>query len=426
MTGKGAAAPFCLPMTRRDHHPLHPPGSTARRRLLLAGAAGAMLPLPAWPADGAPGAAGLLLLLDDDGRRLAVVDAATLALLQRWPLSGAVRGDPLFTPDGRSVLLGTRDGRITRHEPPDGRPTATVDTGGELAAFALSSDGRWLLAAPAGTAGLALYDGDLRLVRRYPAASLDGRTSPVAAVFDAGARRSFVVAFDSLRELWEISYDRAAPPIFDGLVHDYRMGEAIASAGFLGVRRTPLETPFTALALDGSQRHVLGIAPATPALEVINLDVRRRIAQLAADVRSAAGLARFASQGRPMLAVAGADAMVRIVDAAPWRVVRALPLPAPAVVLRTHAAAPQLWAGSRVGAGEAIFTLVEKETLDIAGTVTLRGQLLGPTAFSADGQRLWVSMRRDGGDGLAVCSTGPPHDMRWLPTGRAPAAWPLP
>jgi len=403
--------------------PGDPLPSVNRRELLrLAASLAAGLPMVARPA---AAAAPEMLLLDDDGRRLAVVVAATLAPLHRWPLSGTVRGDPRFAPGGRSVFLGLRDGRITRHELPDGRATATVDTGGELAGFALSADGRWLLAALAGTAGLALYDGDLRPVRRYPAASLDGRTSPVAAVFDAGARRSFVVAFDDLRELWEISYDRTAPPIFDGLVHDYRMGEAIASAGFLGVRRTPLETPFTALALDPSQRHVLGVAPATSALEVINLDVRRRIAKLAADVRSAAGLAGFAAQGRPMLAVAGADAALRIVDAAPWRVVGALPLPAPAVVLRTHAAAPQLWAGSQVGAGEAVFTLVEKETLDAAGTVTLRGQLLGPAAFSADGQRLWVSVRRNEGDGLAVCNARAPHAVRWMPTGRGPAAWPI-
>lgn len=397
----------------------------SRRRILRAAAAmAAGLPALARPAPGA--GPELALLLDDDARQLAVVDAASFEPLHRWPLAGPVHGAPRLSSDGRAVFLGVRDGWITRHELPAGRETARARTGGALVDFALSADGRWLLAAQASPGGLALYDSALQLVRRYPAASLDGSVkSQVAALLHAAGRRSFVVAFDTLPELWEISYDRAAPPIFDGLVHDYRMGEAIASSGFLGVRRTPLEEPFTALALDAGGRHVLGVAPPSSALEVINLDVRRRIAKLAADARSAAGLAGFASQGRPMLAVAGADAALRIVDAAPWRVVRALPLPAPAMVLRTHAAAPQLWAGSQAGAGESVFTLVEKEMLDAAGTVTLRGQLLGPAAFSADGQRLWVSMRRDEGDGLAVCSARAPHAARWMPTGRAPAAWPV-
>ena len=34
-------------------------------------------------------------------------------------------------------------------------------------------------------------------------------------------------------EIWEISYDPDAKPIFDGYVHDYKMGEGVALAGYL-------------------------------------------------------------------------------------------------------------------------------------------------------------------------------------------------
>ena len=147
---------------------------------------------------------------------------------------------------------------------------------------AVSADGQWIAQAEADPPALAILGADGRVAWRHPAGSLDGRvTSPVAQVFDCGPRRSFVVSFEALPQLWEVSTDPAAQPIFDGLVHDYRMGEAIARSGFLGVRRTPLDAPFTIVAVDAAGRHVLGHARGGPAqaLEVIHLDVRRVIAR---------------------------------------------------------------------------------------------------------------------------------------------------
>jgi hypothetical protein len=73
-----------------------------------------------------------------------------------------------------------------------------------------------------------------------------------------------------------LSVDPDAPPIHDGLVHDYRMGEAIATPGFLGVHRTRLDAPVRALAIDaGNNAHVL--ARIGTAWWLVNLDIRRAI-----------------------------------------------------------------------------------------------------------------------------------------------------
>lgn len=395
--------------------------SPTRRELLRLGAALASGLSILEGTEAAMAAAGDMLLVDGDGRHLALLDPTSLVSRQRWRVEGAVHGEPRLTPDSRHAFVALRDGSIARHDLAAGAQAARVQAGADPRGLALSADGQWLLAAHG--AALTLFDRNLQPVRRYPAASLDGKvTSRVAAVFHAAARRSFVVAFDTLRELWEISYDRAAPPIFDGLVHDYRMGEAIATSGFLGVRRTPLEEPFTALALDASHRHVLG-ADGGGTLAVLNLDVRRRIARLPVPAPSPALLADFVQQGTPRLAVAAADGTIQIVGTAPWRLERTLRSGArEAVWLRTHPRSAHLWLATQAGDG-AQLTLIDKDTLEVAGTIALPGRLLGPVAFASDA-RAWISVR-DREDAVLVVDERRRAIAGRLPTGANPAVWPV-
>ena len=149
---------------------------------------------------------------------------------------------------------------------------------------ALSADGHWLVAADG--QGVAVYDRGVR-VKTLIATSRDGRTDPsvVASIHHVDARRSFVIAFETLSELWELSVDPRAAPIFDGLVHDYRLGEAVAEPGYLGARRTRLDTPLRELAFDDSGAFVLGRNAGEPGshavLHLVNLDIRRTIGRFA-------------------------------------------------------------------------------------------------------------------------------------------------
>ncbi len=137
-----------------------------------------------------------------------------------------------------------------------------------------SSDGRWRVEGQ-GHAVVVFDTG--QPVKTLPARALSGdNASAVSAVRWLPQRRSFVIAFDTLPELWELSVDPNAPPIHDGLVHDWRMGEAIAAPGFLGVRRTALDAP--ARTLDTDARGAAYLTVQTPdARLVVNLDVRRVI-----------------------------------------------------------------------------------------------------------------------------------------------------
>lgn len=391
--------------------PLH----CRRRELLVLGAALAAAGRAPAQRTAAPPA---LLVVEDQGRRLALVDAQRLERLREWRAGGTVLGPPQFAPDGRHAFLALADGTLARHDLLAGVEAARVPAGADPRGLALSADGHWLLAAHG--SALTLFDRGLQAVRRYPAASLDGKTaSPVAAVLHARQRRSFVVGFERLPELWEISYDRAAAPIFDGLVHDYRMAEAIAAPGFLGVRRTPLEAPFAARAVDAAGRSILGAGAA--ALDVVNLDVRRRIASLPGLATAPALLAAFEQRSRPRLAAAGADGTVHIVDAVQWREAGTLPGAGEPVFLHTHPRSAHLWLGTLAG-GRARLTAIDKNTLEPAGELAVAERLLGPVAFDGEGRRLWASVRGSE-DALLVVGERERGIVARLPAGASPAAW---
>lgn len=353
---------------------------------------------------------GLLALVDQGGMRLSLVAGHGEAPVARIDLAVPLLGRPFFSPDGRHAYTASRDGWITRWELPSLRRAESVRAGTELGGFALSGDGRWVLAGNASPPSLALFDSELRPVREYAAAPLDGLTrSAVSSVQDAPLRRSFIVCFDSLPQLWEISYDPAAEPIFDGLVHDYRMGEGIAKPGFLGARRTPLDTPARALALDGQQRVVLvavdaGQPAARNTLQVIHLDVRRRIAEIPVEkLPTGPQVAFFMRAGRTFVALGGQPDGLAIVDAASWRLVQNVPAVANAPIVASHPAAAHLWtAAPTLRDRPATLQLVEKETAEIA-VLRPQARAIASVSFSRDGHRAFVAT--EGPDLLVVYDT---------------------
>ena len=132
---------------------------------------------------------------------------------------------------------------------------------------------------------LQLRDATGQVLRDWPVQDAQGGRGDVLAAFEAPQRRSFVVALRGLPELWEISVDPAAEPIFDGLVHDYRMGEGLPRPGFLGIRRSRLERPWVAAFYDPRVPWLVGAEAADPhtgamTAVVLHLDIRRAMARL--------------------------------------------------------------------------------------------------------------------------------------------------
>ncbi len=151
---------------------------------------------------------------------------------------------------------------------------AAPPTGGDCAP---PGDGRMRVDG----ADLVLHDDAGAVQARWPLRDADGRPGVPIAICRLQPRQSYAVVVGGWHELWEISTDPAAPAIFDGLVHDYRMGEAIARPGYLGLRRIRLLQPWTAAWADGRVPWLLGAeAGAGSDAAVLHLDVRRVVGRL--------------------------------------------------------------------------------------------------------------------------------------------------
>lgn len=136
-----------------------------------------------------------------------------------------------------------------------------------------SSDGHWRLVAQGHT--LSLKDAGGVTQRSWLLADRAGRLGEVLALAEHASRRSFIVALRDVNEVWELSVDPQAEPVFEGLVHDYRMGEGLARPGYLAIRRSLLSAPVLGIVVDG--RHPWVLVHQLGGTAILHLDVRRLI-----------------------------------------------------------------------------------------------------------------------------------------------------
>ena len=372
---------------------------------------------PQWRAD----PMNLFVVVEGGDHHVSLVDGDRFERIHRFPSRYALHGGPKFSPDGRFVYFGSRDGWITQYDLWNLTVVAEVRAGLNMRNVAVSSDGQWVMAANYLPRNVVLFDAGLNLVRSIDAATADGKTrSRVSAVYDAAPRRSFVVAMKDIAELWEISYDPKAEPIYDGMVHDYKLGEGVSKPGFLGVRRTLLDEPLDDFFFDPAYRFVLGATrPKAASLEgpkaaasdgpkaegagsaqVVGLDIRRRVATLpiAGMPHLGSGIS-FAYRGATVLASPNLkDGAIDVIDLQNWKPVATIATPGPGFFMRSHEATPYAWTDSMMSpTAKDTLTIIDKRTLQPVASVREPGKTLAHIEFTKDGRYALASLWENDG-----------------------------
>jgi hypothetical protein len=266
-----------------------------------------------------------------------------------------------------------------------------------------------------------LLDSDLKLIKSLPAKSLDGsQLSRVSAVYDAAPRHSFIAAMKDMPELWEISYDEKSAPIHDGYVHDYKMAEAIALPGFLNPRRTALADVLDDFFFDQEYRNVMGASREGKG-QVVNLDVRRKIADLALP-----GMPHLGSgitwrwQGRTVMASTDLkEGVVTVIDLANWQVVKRIPTRGPGFFLRSHENSRYAFVDSMMSREfKDTLQVIDKESLAVVRELRpVPGKTLAHVEFTRDGRYALVSLMENDG-ALIVYDAKTLEEIKRLPMSK--------
>lgn len=343
----------------------------------------------------------LFVVVEGGDHHVSIVDGDRFEVIHRFASRFALHGGPKFSPDGRFVFFGSRDGWITKYDLWNLKTVAEVRAGINMRNIAVSDDGKWVMAGNYLPHTVALFDGDLNLVKVIPAANLaKTATSRVSAVYDAAPRHSFVVALKDLPELWEISYDPKAGPIYDGYVHDYKMAEALPTPGYLGVRRTQLDEPLDDFFFDQSYADVLGAtrpkADGSPSAQVVNLDVRRSIATLPLPGMPHLGSGiTFKWHDTTVLASPNLkNGVVSVIDMKTWKPVKQIETLGPGFFMRSHENSPYAWVDAMMSpTAKDTLLVIDKRTLEpVAKVRTDPGKTLAHIEFTKDGRYALASL----------------------------------
>lgn len=344
----------------------------------------------------------LFIVVEALDHHVSVLDGDRLEPIFRFPSRYALHGGPKFTPDGRYVFFASRDGWITKFDLWNLKVVTEIRAGINTRNVAVSADGRYVAVANYYPHTLALLDGELNLIKLIEATDGNGRgSSRVSAVYDAAPRRSFVAALKDIRELWEISYDPKAEEIPAGMIHDFRSKEGAFVPGFLNVRRTPLEDYLDDFFFTADYSALVGASREGARGQVVNLDARRKIADL-----DLPGMPHLGSgitwkrDGRTVLATPNLrEGVVSVIDVRDWKTIRQIPTPGPGFFIRSHENSRYAWVDSMMSPrNRDTLTVIDKHTLEVVASLRPEpGKTLAHVEFTRDGRYALASLWEDDG-----------------------------
>ena len=365
----------------------------------------------------------LFLVVEQGDHHVSVLDGDRMERVHRFASRFALHGGPKFTPDGRFVYFASRDGWITKYDIWNLTPIAEIRAGINTRNLAVSSDAKVIAVANYLPHSLVLLDGDLNLIKVIEAKDAAGEhSSRVSAVYDAAPRKSFVAALKDVPELWEISYDPEAEAVATGYIHDYQYKEGSFVPGYLNPRRTLLDDVLDDFFFTQDYTEVMGTARKTHQGQVVNLDVRRKIADLAIS-----GMPHLGSgitwqwEGRTVMASPNLkEGKISIIDMKDWSLLAEVKTLGPGFFMRSHENSPYAWIDSMMSRdGRDTLQILDKRSFEIVGTVREPGKTLAHIEFERNGRYAIASlMEMDGAIIFYDANT-------WQEIKRLPASKPI-
>jgi len=346
---------------------------------------------PVWDAD----PMNLFIVVELGDHHATLLNGDTFEPIHRFPTRYALHGGPKYSPDGRYVYFGSRDGWVTKYDIYNLKVVAEVRAGINMRNVAVSSDGKYLIAGNYLPHTLVIFStDDLSPLKIIPVADHD-KSSRVSAVYDAAPRKSFIVALKDIAEVWEISYAEHPPQGFGTWVHDYRQ----ESGDPPEQRKFPLRKIVVNSFLDDfffNQKYNLLIGASRDGKgQVVNLDVGRVTHSI-----DLPGMPHLGSgitwnyQGHQVLATPNLkDSSVSIIDMQSWKTIKHIKTLGPGFFMRSHENSPYAWVDVFFGPNKDAVHVIDKSTLKIVKTLRpVPGKTAAHVEFDKTGEHALLSI----------------------------------
>ena len=363
----------------------------------------------------------LFLVVETGDHHVTVLDGDRLAPLHRFPSRYALHGGPKFTADGRYVFFASRDGWVSKFDLWNLKTVAEIRAGINTRNVAVSADGKVVAVANYLPHTLVLLDADLQLLKVIPVRDqAGGESSRVSAVYDAAPRKSFIAALKDVPEVWEISYDPRAEEIPTGKIHDFQYREGAFVPGYLNPKRTLLSEPLDDFFFTQDYTELMGAGREGGRGQVVNLDARRKAADLALP-----GMPHLGSgitwdwQGRRVMATPNLkEGLLSVIDLATWQTVKQIATPGPGFFLRSHENTPYAWTDAMMSKARDTLTVIDKRSLEkVAEVRATPGKTLAHIEFTRDGRFALASLweRQADGGALVVYDAATFREVKRIP-----------
>ena len=341
----------------------------------------------------------LFTVVESGDHHVTILDGDKFEPIWRFKTRFTLHGGAKYSPDGRFVYLATRDGWVSMHDLHSLQTVAEVRVGINTRNIAVSSDGKYVMAGNYLPHSVVALDAKtLKPVKYIEAADRDGNTSRVSAVYNAPPRKSFIVAMKDIKEIWELSYDPDAAPIYSDFVHSYRKGHVEAIVEYeqpFGIRRIKTDDFMDDFFFDPYYAEVIGAARNSKKGQVVNLDVRKKVAEL--DLEGMPHLASgiYWKRGDQQLLATPhiKGGSVSVIDMDSWKTVKKIKTQGPGFFMRSHKNSPYAWVDVFFGPHKDLLHVIDKNTLEIVKTINPEpGKTNAHVEFTKDGKYVLVSI----------------------------------
>ncbi len=315
----------------------------------------------------------LFVVVESGDHHVTILNGDTFEPIHRFKSRFALHGGPKFTPDGRYVFFGSRDGWVTKFDLYTLEILAEVRAGINTRNIAISPNGSTIAVANYLPHSLVLLNAtDLAVEKVYEVKTKGGESSRVSAVYQAPKRKSFIAALKDVPEIWEINVETAPR-----------------------LRRIRIDEPLDDFFFDQSYRHLLGSARDGKSAVVIDIEKGKPLKRVGLP-----GLPHLGSgitwtyQGRTVMATPHIkEARVSVIDLKDWSVLKTIETKGPGFFMRSHEKSHYAWTDVFFGPNRDVMHVIDKRTLEIVKTIRPEpGKTAAHVEFDRHGRHAIVSI----------------------------------